>query len=200
MHKTREDNKMPGTVIGTSLNYGFIGKVSRNGLKEIGARFVKSILDGNGAETLVAIPFGFPTVLNTDNTYSKWGDSGSGVSAATVANFGGFAVAEVKQVLTYNTNAAGEYSPGQVADVLQKGSITVKVVDYANNAPTAGGQVYICSAVGNGSLTLGHLYATATPTGIGSGTVLSLTGAKFTTGKVDANGVCEVTLQSQMNV
>ena len=191
---------MSGTVIGKSLNLGYAGKVSRNGLKEITARSSKSILDGNGAETLPDIAFGFPTVLNTDNTVSKWGASGVGVSAATVANFGGFAVAEVKQNVLYNSNAAGSYSPTQWVDTIVKGSLTVFVKDYANNAPVANGQVYICSAVGNGTLSLGELYATATPTGIGTGTVLSLTGVKFKTGKVDANGITEITLQSQVSV
>jgi len=186
---------MPGTVIGKSLNLGFIGKISRNIDNIISSRLVKSILDGGGAETLKSIPFGKAVVLNTDNTYSLFGDSGSGVSAATAALFAGIAVGEVKQMTTYgNVSAAGQYDPKQPCDVLERGSTTIQVVDSTNNAPTAGGKVYICSAVGNGSLTVGDLYATATPTGIGTGTVLELTNVRFTTGKVDANSVAEVTI------
>ena len=76
---------MPGTVIGQSLNLGYAGKISRNPNNKVNSRFVKSILDGNGAETLSAIPFGFAVVTNTDNTYSKFGQTGSGVTAAAAA-------------------------------------------------------------------------------------------------------------------
>ena len=186
---------MPGTTIGKSLNLGYVGKVSRNADTLVSARAVKSILDGNGAETLSAIPFGKAVVLNTDNTFSLFGQAGSGVSAATAALFAGIAVGEVKQMTTYgNVSAAGQYEPTQPCDVLERGSTTVKVVDYANVAPTAGGKVYICSAVGNGTLVVGDFYASVTPTGIGSGTVLELTNVRFTSGKVDANGVAEITI------
>ena len=200
MLNIKEETNMPGTVIGKRLNLGYAGKVSRNGLKEIGARFVKSILNGSAVETLSEIAFGGPVVLNTDNTVSKWGDTGSGVATPVVANFAGFAVAEVKQVLVYGTNIGGSYSPLQMCDVIQKGSITTFVKDYATHAPVAGGQVYICSAHGTSTLVVGDLYATATPTGVGDATILALTGVKFTTGKVDANGITEVTLVSQSNV
>ena len=192
---------MSGTVIGRSLNYGYVGKISRNVDNIVTSRFVKSILDGNGAETLLAIPFGKPVVINTDNTFSKWGDSGSGVSSPALAVFAGIAVGEVKQMTTYgNVSAAGQYEPAQPCDVLERGSTTVYCTDYANNAPTAGGKVYACTVKGNGSLTLGDFYATATPTGIGSGTVIELTNMKWKTGKVDANGVAEVTIHSRNQV
>jgi hypothetical protein len=190
---------MPGTVIGTSLNYGYAGKISRNADNIIGARFVKSILNGSGVETLQAIPFGKPVVLNTDNSYSLFGDSGAGVSSPLAATFGGIAVGEVKQMTSYgNVSSAGQYEPAQPCDVLQRGAATVKVVDYANNAPAAGGKVYICTAVGNGSLVLGDMYATVTPTGIGSGTVVELTNVKFVSGKVDANGICEISITQRL--
>lgn len=195
---------MAGTVIGKSLNLGYAGKITRNGLKEVGARFVKSILDGNGAETLSAIPFGSPVVLNTDNTYSLFGQSGSGVASPAVATFGGFAVAEVKPVYTYLTTSAGEYSPLQSCDVLQKGSIMVTVKDTTANAPVAGGQVYIVTAGGTSGLAVGSLYAIATPTGVGDATIVALTGVKFTTGKIQITSgviaVTEVTLQAQVSV
>ena len=199
---------MPGTVVGKSLNLGYAGKVTRNGLKEIGARFVKSILDGSGVETLSAIPFGAPTVLNTDNTYSLFGQAGSGVSAATVALFGGFAVAEVKPVYTYLTNSAGEYSPNQSADVMQKGSIMVTVKDTTASVPTAGGQVYIVTALNSNSVfSVGDMVASATPTGYttgGTATLAALTGVKFTTGKIQITSgviaITEVTIQTQVNV
>ena len=186
---------MSGSAIGINLNLGYVGKISRNVDNIISSRFVKSILDGSGVETLNAIPFGYPVVKNTDNTFSKFGESGSGVKSPTAATFAGIAVGEVKQMTSYgNVSSAGTYEPTQPCDILQRGSTTVYCIDYANNAPTAEGSVYICTAAGNGSLTLGNLYATATPTGIGSGTVVELTNCKWTTGKVDANGVAELTI------
>lgn len=186
---------MPGGAIGKSLNLGYVGKVSRNADTLVSARHVKSILDGSGVETLSAIPFGKAVVLNTDNTFSLFGQAGTGVSSAVAANFAGIAAGEVKQMSTWGSvSGAGQYNPTEACDVIERGSVTIKVVDYASNAPTAGGKVYICSAVGNGTLAVGDFYATATPTGIGTGTVIELTNVKFTTGKVDANGVAEVTL------
>ena len=98
-----------GVISPYGLNLGFAGKVSRNPLNKINSRMVKSILDGSGNETMAAVPFGAAVVVNTDNTYSLWGATGTGVSAATFANFGGIAVSEVKQGLTYGIgqNAGG---------------------------------------------------------------------------------------------
>jgi hypothetical protein len=194
----REVYNMPGTVIGKSLNLGYAGKISRNVDNIISARFVKSILDGGGVELQPKIPFGFPVVLNADNSFSKFGATGAGISAPTATNFAGFAVGEVRQIVSYDGTAAGEYVPAQTADVLERGSLTVFVKDYANVAPTAGGKVYICTAIGNGTLVVGDIYASVTPTGIGTGTVVELTNVRFTTGKVDANGICEISILTRI--
>jgi len=179
---------MPGTVIGKSLNLGYVGGVSRNPMNKITNRKVKSIVT-TGSETLASIPFGFAAVLNTDNSYSKFGDSGSGVANPTLANFAGVAVAEVKQATTYPTTSAnGAYAPGEPADVIQFGSVTVLLKD---GTPTAGGTVHICTVAG-GAIAVGDFVTSTGPTG--GGTAIALTGTKFTTGKVDANGVCEITL------
>jgi hypothetical protein len=183
---------MPGTVIGKSLNLGYAGKVSRNALNQIGARFVKSILDGNGDETQPTIPFGFAVVLNVDNSYSKFGATGAGVSAPTAANFAGIAVGEVKQVLTYGTNDSGEYAPAQPADVLQAGSATVFCKE---GNPTAGGKVYIMTVAGDNAA-VGEFVATATPAGVGA-TAVEVPNAQWTTGKQDASGITEITLLSR---
>ena len=189
---------MPGTVIGKSLNLGYAGKISRNADAIVGSRFVKTILDGNGLETLSAIPFGFPVVLNDDNTYSKFGDSGSGVSAPLAATFAGFAVGEVKQMTTYgNVSGAGQYETKENCDVLQRGTLTV-AVKCADGDCKAGGKVYICLAAGSSVIVLAGLYASATPTGVGNATMAELTNCKFTTGKVDANGVAEVTVTAKL--
>ncbi len=79
---------MPIGTIGTSMNYGYPGSFARNGDCVIMPRPVKST-DSVGPS------FGDPVVLNTDNTYSKFGASG------TFATFAGVAVREVKQASVY---------------------------------------------------------------------------------------------------
>lgn len=187
---------MPGTVIGKSLNLGFTGKISRNSPNTVGARMVKSIVTA-GAETLSAIPFGKFAVLNTDNTVSLFGQSGSGVSAATLANLAGVAVGEVKQMTTYGSvSAAGQFEPGEAADILQYGSCTVSL-PTAGGTPVAGETVYLVTAAGT-ALKVGEI-ATTAAVSADSATAIALTGVKFTTGKVDANGVCEITLTVRVN-
>ena len=182
---------MPGTVIGKSQNLGYVGKISRNVDNIVSSRFVKSILDGNGAETLSAIVFGRAAVLNTDNSFSKFGQAGTGVSAATAANFAGIAVGEVKQMTSYgNVSSAGQYDPTQPCDILERGSTPVTVAD---GTPAAGASVYICTVAG-GSIAVGDFVCATNPTGGGTAVAIN---AKWTTGKVDANGVAEVTLTSR---
>jgi hypothetical protein len=192
---------MPGTVIGKSLNLGYAGKISRNAGNIVSARMVKSILGGGGAETLSPIPFGSLVLLNADNTYSLFGQAGAGVATAVAANIAGIAVGEVRQVVTYGglANDNGLYAPTESADVLEIGSCTVFIEDAAANAPTAGGKVYVCSAAGDGTLKVGEMYAAVAPTGIGTGTVIEIPNMRFTSGKVDANGICEISILTRVN-
>lgn len=187
---------MPGVAIGKSLNLGFAGKVSRNPFTKINSRMVKSIIDGNGAETQPVIPFGAAVVVNTDNTYSLFGASGTGVSAATMANFGGIAVSEVKQSMTYgygsNVGGNGSYEPKQPCDVLQIGSTTVFCKE---GTPVANGLVYIVTVAGDNTA-VGDFVATATPAG---GTAVQVTNARWVSGKKDTSGICEITLNYQAN-
>ena len=184
---------MPGSVIGKSLNLGYAGKISRNVDNIVSSRAVKSILNGSAVETLSNIPFGTGVVINTDNTYSKFGDSGTGVSAATAANFAGIAVGEVKQMTSYgNVSGAGSYAPNEAADVLQRGSTTVVCKD---GTPVAGGTVHICTVAG-GSIAVGDFVCATNPTG--GGTAVALSNIKWTTGKKDANGICEVTIINRL--
>jgi hypothetical protein len=186
---------MPGTVIQQSLNLGYAGKVSRNPSTKINARSVKSILNGSGVETQPSIPFGACVVTNIDNTYSLFGATGTDVSAATVANFGGIAVSEVKQSMTYGFGAnvgTGQFEPNTPCDVLQQGTATVLCTE---GTPTANGLVYIVTVEGTTSK-VGDLVATSTPAG---GTAVQLTNARWTTGKKDASGICEIVLLTQLN-
>ena len=183
---------MPGTAIGKSLNLGYAGKVSRNPLNKINSRFVKSILDGGGAETLDVVPFGFAVVTNVDNTYSKFGQAGAGVTAGVAASFAGIAVAEVKQAITYGYGAnigGGQYEPGMVCDVLQIGSATVFCKE---GTPTAGGKVYIMTVAGSAAA-VGEFVATASPAGSGA-TAVELPNCKWATGKQDTSGIAEMTI------
>jgi hypothetical protein len=170
---------MPGAVVGTQLNYGFAGKVSRNALNKIDSKAVKSILNGSGVETMSSIPFGAAVVLNTDNTVSLFGQSGSGVTAATAAAFAGIAVAEVKQGMTlaYGANStAGQYDPTNACDRLVMGTT---VVNCVNGTPTAGGAVYLCTVAGTG-VAVGDFLTTSNA---GSCTAVLLPNCQWTTGK-----------------
>lgn len=191
---------MPGTVIGTSLNLGYAGKISRNdGTTTVNARIVKSILDGSGNETLPAINFGKGVVVNADNTYSLFGSTGSGVSSPTAATFAGIAVAEVRQVITYgNVSTAGSYPGGQAADVVTMGGITVECLE---GTPAVGGAVYCVSvaATSGGTAKVGDFIANATPAGTG-GTAILIANAKWKTGKIDANKIAEIELLMKVNI
>jgi hypothetical protein len=168
---------MPGTAIGKVLNLGYPGNVSRGVDTVIENRFVRPTDTAN-------INFGDPVVLNSDNTYSAFGATG------TAATFAGIAVREVKQNTDYFT-AQGSYKPGEACDVLQRGSATIKV---NVGTPTANGNVYVRIAA-NGSIpngVVGGFEASAD----GANTV-QLTNIKFKTGKIDANKVAEITILSR---
>lgn len=188
---------MPGTVIGTSLNLGYAGKVSRNPGNKINSRAVKSILDGTLKETQLSIPFGATVVTNADNTYSAFGATGSGVSTPVIANFGGIAVSEVKQAMTYGYGAnvgTGQFEPNAPCDVLQVGTATVFCVE---GTPVANGLVYLVTVAGTTSA-VGALIAIATPVGTGAAAV-QLTNARWVSGKMDASGIAEIVLLTQLN-
>jgi hypothetical protein len=195
----REENNMPGGVVGKDLTLGFVGKISRNHFNMVVANFVKSILNGSQQETLKVINFGDPVVLNVDNSVSKMGDEGAGVSAATFVNFLGFAVAEVKQTVTYgNVSGSDGYCGGQPADILAVGSIMVKCVE---GTPAIGTGVYVCTvaATTGGTALVGDILAIAVPAGTGAPATIQLTNVKWSTGKMDTNRSAEVTILTQNN-
>lgn len=167
---------MPGNVVGKALNFGYAGAVSRSLDAIISNRVVKST-DPTGPS------FGDPVLLNSDNTWSKAG------ATATMALFAGIAVREVKQGTSFlSANGAVEYKPGEVADVIERG--TVLVVCNVGT-PTAGSAVYL-RITANGAFptgVVGGLEAAAD----GANTIL-LTNAKWKTGKLDANKIGEITL------
>jgi hypothetical protein len=119
---------------------------------------------------------------------------GSNVYASNIASqFAGIAVREVKQSTLFGTNVAGSYAPGEPCDVLSRGTATV-VCNVGT--PTAGGAVYI-RIIANGSIpagVVGGFEAAADGTN-----TIQVTGAKWTTGKMDANKVAEVTITQRNN-
>lgn len=166
---------MPISTIGKTLNIGYPGSFSRNADCIIANRVIKKT-DANGPA------FGDPIILNSDNTYSKFG------SGNTAAQFVGVAVREVRQATDYMNQGQLVYRPGEAADVIQRGAVCVKV---NNGTPTAGGTVYIRVTV-NESIpagVVGGFEAVADSTN-----TVALTNAVFTTGNIDSNGVAEITI------
>ena len=175
---------MTGAAIGTSLGYGFAGTVSRAGTYTITATPV--------ALTSDPIAFGEPVILNSDNTVSSCKNV-----TITAANFGGVAVAEVKQNNTYTvgaTNAtSGQYTEGQPLGRLIQGTISVICV---HGTPTAGGAVYVRKTLDTDfpDEVIGDFRADAD----GSNTV-QLTNCTWKTGLQDANGVAELFVRTANN-
>jgi hypothetical protein len=144
----------------TGPNIGFQGAVSRFGERVIAARpvLVAATLNLN---------FGDPAVLVPGSTGSSGLDNYDSVAdfvAAAVANIGllaqyfaGMAVREVKTAITYPVNQApgvsqvGYYAPGQMAEVLERGSGTV-LLSVGN--PDSQAQLYT-RVVLNGAITAG---------------------------------------------
>ena len=187
---------MSGSVIGKQLGLGWAGKIARNNFDKVTTRPVLSILDGSGNETMTAIPFGSPVVINTNDTYSLFGQVGSGVSAFTAATFAGVAVAVVKQSFQYNMGAnasGGTYIGGQPCDVISQGNVSVFC---AEGTPTAGGAVYIGTVAGTYTA-VGAFCATSTPA---SGTAVLLPNCKWQTNKIDANLIAELSIMYSTNV
>ncbi|HBC94380.1 MAG TPA: hypothetical protein DCZ10_16140 [Pelotomaculum sp.] len=164
---------MPGQAIGTSMLYGYPGTVSRTPDSIIMNRPVKDTDETGPA-------FGEPVVLNTDNTYSRFGATGA------MATFGGVAIREVKQTADYYS-AEGQYQPGEACDVIQRGSVMV----LCNiGTPTAGGEAYIRTELGSNPLgVVGQFEAAAAADG---GTTVEITNCRWKTGLKDANNVAEL--------
>jgi hypothetical protein len=188
---------MPGTVIGTSMGLGYPGTYSRNGDCVIAARLVKSTDTNN-------INFGDAVFLNKDSTGGTFSSGAQIAGAITAAAFAGIAVREVNtNVSAYTPQLTlGAYLPGQYAEALERGSVTVNIRNVASTAIQAGGQVYVRKTTGNDTV-VGALEPTSGAGGNDGGNLVALTGVLFTTGltSTDANGniVTEITLLSRNN-
>ena len=165
---------MPGKVIGTSMNVGYPGTQSR----QADAIIQNRVADG-------AIAFGLAVKLTAAN---KWKQIGSGDTAANVA---GIAVREVVQANVYNPQSNPDYLDGTPADVMVRGNCIVKC---QKGTPTAGSAVYVrITADGaHPEYLVGGFEAAAD----GANTV-QVTNIEWTTGVMDSNLACEVTVKTR---
>jgi len=184
---------MPGTVIGTQMYEGFPGTYSRNDPSVVIRAGQVEVADTWN------INFGDPVVLvqnNTGGVYSQakgWIANGGTFSFApngTVA-FAGIAVREVKSAESYTAAALAYYAPGAPADVIVRGNVVVTLKNPQAAAVLASGPVYLRITT-NGSFpsaAVGDLEPAAD-----GGHTVQLTNCLITTGIVDVNNVCEITL------
>jgi hypothetical protein len=178
------------TIPVVAMNLGFLGNVSRVGERVIAARQVLST-------TPSPISFGDACVIvpdSTGGTYQNVKDFIAGAGTFTAAKFAGVAVRNVKTQLIFQalgnvqTPQVGQFAPGMMAEVLERGSVTVKI---NNGTPVSQGAVYVRTVL-NGAIpagVVGGFEAVAD----GTNTV-ALVGVVFRTGVMDANGVAEITL------
>lgn len=171
---------MSGKAIGISLGFGFKGMYSRT---PDDITFAK-ITNASSAN----IPFGVPVVQNTNNTVSS-----PSTVVMTTSNFGGFALAIVKQLNNYSPSdtTSGYYAANDMCDVLKRGNMITELV---HGTPTAGGQVYIRTVL-NGAFPLelvGDIRADAD-----SSNTIAAPSTIFTSGYVDANNMVEITITKQ---
>lgn len=165
---------MPGKVVGISMNVGYPGTQSR----QADAIIQNRVADG-------AIAFGLAVKLTADN---KWKQIGSGDTAANVA---GIAVREVVQANVYNPQSNPDYLDGTPADVMVRGNCIVKC---QKGTPTAGSAVYVRITADDThpEYLVGGFEAAAD----GAKTI-QVTNIEWTTGVMDSNLACEVTVKTR---
>jgi hypothetical protein len=183
-----------GVIPVTSLNLGYPGNVSRMGDRVIAARQVL-------ATTPNAINFGDAVIIVPDSvggTYQSVKDFIAGAGTFTSARFAGVAVRNVKTMLQFiawgvvQSAQFGQFAPGSMAEVLERGSITVKV---NNGTPAAQGNVYV-RTVFNGAIPAGVVGGfEAVADGVNT---VQVTGVTWRTGVLDANGVAEITILNRV--
>lgn len=165
---------MPGKVIGTSMNVGYPGTQSR----QADAIIQNRVADG-------AIAFGLAVKLTDAN---KWKQIETGDADTDVA---GIAVREVVQANVYNPQSNPDYLDGTPADVMVRGNCIVKC---QKGTPTAGSAVYVRITADDAhpEYLVGGFEAAAD----GAKTV-QVTNIEWTTGVMDSNLACEVTVKTR---
>lgn len=165
---------MSGKAIGISMNFGYPGNYARTPDDIVASR----LLD----EESEAIPFGAAVCIQDDNTYKAVG------ATTTAADIAGIALRVVKQAVSYAEQNKTEYQPGQYMSVLERGAATV-VCNVGT--PKANGKVYVRikpnGSVQNGVVGGFEAQADAENT-------IEIPNMRWTSGAMDTNRVCEVTL------
>ena len=170
-----------------ALNPQIIGKDMPHGFAGCYARQPDMIVETRPAGGETPITFGTPLVYDTDNVSVI--PAGATFAAADFAGVAGF---EIKSVLNYLEQAAGQYAPGDPTSVFQRGSINVK----AYGTPALGGTVYVRTVVSDGAYTSEPVGAfTATNE---SGKTVALTNCQWG-GPADANGIAELVILTKQN-
>src|ERR1700744_393791 len=134
---------MPGTTIGTSMNFGYPGTFARNGDCVTGNRLVNPT-DATGPN------FGKVVVLIPNATGGYVSDLAVFIANSgtfSMSNFLGFSVREVKSFETYAVGPGagptfGNYAPNSPCDYLERGSISLVVKDPQSAGYAAGGKIY----------------------------------------------------------
>lgn len=165
---------MPGKVIGTSMNVGYPGTQSR----QADAIIQNRVADG-------AIAFGLAVKLTAAN---KWKQIAAGDDVADVA---GIAVREVVQANVYNPQSNPDYLDGTPADVMVRGNCIVKC---QKGTPKAGDAVYVRITADDTHPE--YLVGGFETTSDGAKTV-KVTNIEWTTGVMDSNLACEVTVKTR---
>lgn len=165
---------MPGKVIGTSMNVGYPGTQSR----QADAIIQNRVADG-------AIAFGLAVKMTAAN---KWKQIAAGDDATVVA---GIAVREVVQANVYNPQSNPDYLDGTPADVMVRGNCIVKC---QKGTPAAGSAVYVRITADDThpEYLVGGFEADAD----GAKTI-QIPNIEWTTGVMDSNLACEVTVKTR---
>ena len=165
---------MPGKVIGTSMNVGYPGTQSR----QADAIIQNRVADG-------AIAFGLAVKVTAAN---KWKQIEAGDAATDVA---GIAVREVVQANVYNPQSNPDYLDGTPADVMVRGNCIVKC---QKGTPAACSSVYVRITADDTHPE--YLVGGFEAADDGAKTV-QIPNIEWTTGVMDSNLACEVTVKTR---
>ena len=165
---------MPGKTIGISLLNGYAGTQSRTADAIIQNRIANDV-----------IKFGMAVALTNDNKWTPVIDS------TTPADIAGVAVREVVQANTFDPQSNPDYMPNQACDVMVRGNCTVHC---QRGVPKSGEAVYVRIKKNESynDCVVGGFEATADA----PNTIL-VSNIEWTTGSIDANGMCEITIKSR---
>lgn len=167
------------------LNPQTIGTTMPNGFAGSYARQPDMIVNTRPAGGTAEIPFGAP-LKYSDGKVVQMG------TGDTAALFVGVAAREIKSSLTYLTQGAGTYAPGESVPTFQRGSINVKC---NRGTPALNGAVYV-RITANGSFPnapVGGFEASADSTN-----TIQLTNCQWA-GAADANGIAELRILTMLN-